>query len=246
MKYLKLYENAVQIPLQNYLDFKYGKDVDLSTITELNCDNLDIVNLNGIENCINLEYFSCAGNRKINIKGIENCVNLERLYCTVTDLNSQELIYIMDLIKLKKLGLGGNNLENLEGVEKLINLTDIYVWNNNLKDLKELKNLINLKTIYCEHNNLINLNDIINLLNINYVSSGDNPWEYPIPIRFLNESTYTSGQINRFKTYELQKDFLTKYPERADDLKPFGFHEKIREEFPDLVEGIEFGFFGLK
>lgn len=48
-----------------------------------------------------------------------------------------------------------------------------------------------------------------------------------------------------FSSYEYQKELLTNHPERIDELKEYGLHNKIKQEFPSLARGVEWGFFDL-
>ncbi len=103
-----------------------------SQITELNCSEKDLMNLDGIENLINLQTLDCDNNNLISLKGIENIVNLEILICR------------------------GNNLTSLEGLENLINIKYLDITRNNLTSLKGIENLINLEYLICRNNNFSN------------------------------------------------------------------------------------------
>jgi hypothetical protein len=81
-----------------------GKPFD--QITELNCLGMNLENLDGIEQLVNLKILYCNSNRLTNLNGIENLRNLKILYCH------------------------SNRLTNLNGIENLNNLKVLWCFNN--------------------------------------------------------------------------------------------------------------------
>ena len=53
----------------------------LKRLKELYCNNNRLTSLEGIENIVNLQYLNCYSNQITSLKVIENLVNLQRLYC---------------------------------------------------------------------------------------------------------------------------------------------------------------------
>lgn len=57
-----------------------------------------------------------------------------------------------------------------------------------------------------------------------------------------SQNKFIEDKITEFYTrYEYQKDFLEEHPELVKDLESFGYNEKIKEEYKDLLE-----FFNVK
>lgn len=205
MKYLKLYEGFLN-------NIFFGKDKTLQdyinngrikiNVEVLDCYNLLINSLDGIEKFTNLKYLRCQGNCLESLQNIKNLINLVEIDCR------------------------GNNLRNLKGIENLINLEGLYCTDNLLTSLDGIENLNNLRSITFDERFIKHPTKLPNLLHIN--------------------TTYNKNLIEKFKSYECQKEFLIKFPNKFDVLIPYGIHAKIKEEFPALVRGSEWGFFDLK
>lgn len=169
-----------------------------------------------------IEEFSCWGEKLISLKGIEKCKNLTFLECNNNKLTSLKEIENLPLIYL-----------NVNG--------------NYISDLKSIEKLTNLKELHCSDNELRNLNGIEKLTLLEEAYFTGNPWEFPLKPELVEKYniSYSEDDYDHFRTYKCQKEFIQKYPERADELKEFGYDKKILEEFPALVTGAEWGFFGL-
>ncbi len=102
---------------------KQGKPYD--QITQLDCSNKNLINLEGIENLSNLEHLNCGSNNLTNLKGVENLSNLKGLRCS------------------------NNHLTNLNGIENLKKLKELICWNNNFS--KEYEQYLKK---YCKDKNI--------------------------------------------------------------------------------------------
>jgi Leucine-rich repeat (LRR) protein len=103
-----------------------GKPFDQITI--LNCSYMNLENLDGIEQLVNLEILWCYGNQLTSLRGIENLINLKILWCH------------------------RNQLTSLRGIENLRGLKELFCFNNRLTSLKGIENLNNLRELYCNNN----------------------------------------------------------------------------------------------
>lgn len=142
-------------------------------------------------------------------------------------------------------------LTSLDGIEKLPNLISFNCNHNNLTSLKGVENLKKLNILSCTNNKLRNLDEVINLKKLMALHALHNDWEYPLQQRLIDRfgfnDIYTYGNIKKFKTYEFQKKCLTEHPERYKELEECaGILPEIKEEFPALVRGTEWGFFDLE
>src|SRR5574343_867786 len=82
-------------------------------IIELDCPHMNLENLDGIEQLVNIEKLRCYGNQLTILRGIENLRNLEILDCHNNQLTS--LRGIENLNNLILLSCSNNHLTSLEG-----------------------------------------------------------------------------------------------------------------------------------
>jgi len=224
MKYLKKYERYTG--LNNNILSIYSKNLTeipeeflpLDNIKELLCYNNKLSVLPELpDTLINLV---CQHN---NLRYLpELPPDLDMLFCynnKLTELNLPS--------KLRVLDCANNNISELQlpdGLEEL--LCD----KNNLTELPELPD--SLTTFSCGQNNF------------------KEPIKYEYHVKFYNgiflgdmksNFLYTKEQTEKFKTYEFQKEFLTKDDSRWEDLKPFGINEKLKKEFSWIWDAGEMG-----
>ena len=83
--------------------------VPFDQITELNCSRMDLENLDGIEQLVNLETLYCNHNQLTSLEGIENLNNLEMIWCDDNQLTS---LRIENLRNLKFLYCYGDQFTN--------------------------------------------------------------------------------------------------------------------------------------
>ena len=100
-----------------------GKPFDQITI--LNCSHMNLKNLDGIEQLVNLEILYCTYNQLTSLRGIENLRNLKVLVCYY------------------------NQLTCLDGIENLRNLEMLRCHNNQFT-----KEYIKYLRDYCEEKNI--------------------------------------------------------------------------------------------
>lgn len=215
MKYLKIYEELSEgISLQEWMD-RNLEGVNPNEITEIDCENADVINLNGVENCKKLRTLWVYDNLLTSLNGIE------------------------ELIDLSNIDVINNNITNIEAVRNLKNLTYLSVVRNKLENLHGIENLTNLEILYCYDNYLKNLNEIKNL-NLHTLKATSNSWEEPIPPKLINKiiykEIYSPSDLGKFMSYEYQKNFLEEHPERIEYLTMIGFHQQIKEEYKDLIK----------
>jgi len=155
-----------------------------------------------------------------------------------------------------------NKLTSLEGGPKIVD----YVFNctqNKLTTLEFCPNYVG-SNFNCSHNELTTLEffpeyvggildcsnnkltsiDNIALYSIDMIYCSNNNWIDVIPYKiYLNafDSPYTDNQYFKFRSYEYQKEFLTKTPEKYNDLESVGYVNGIKEEFDWLFNAIDMG-----
>ena len=122
----------------NDLKFKWMKNQKSLKINDASITNLyDLV---FFPNLINLEI---NGLTLKNLDGIENCKNLEAIYCysIVDDLSKVEYLKNLDMIFITNLQNFDNAIDSLKGLEKLKNLS--ISGNITVKSMKRIEELNN-------------------------------------------------------------------------------------------------------
>ena len=112
--------------------------------------------------------------------------------------------------------------------------------NNYLKELPELP--ITLKQLNCCRNQITELP--FNLDTLNQLYCDYNPLECLIPEKFYSLQTieWLRKYLQKIETYDFQKNLLTRDPNQIEELiKRNIIHSQIREEFPDLIDSVEWG-----
>ena len=177
----------------------------------------------------------------------------DTLHCDYQDIFSLKT-KDYDFSKVKHLNCTSNKIENLDGIENFTNLENLHCEKNNLESLKGIENCKKLERLDCQYNNLKNLDGIENLPNLKYVYCQYNKWEFPLSLETFKkffygpDDVYTEYNIIHFRTYNCQKAFLDKYPERVGELKEFGYNIELLNdpEYAWLFDQETNGFFGLK
>jgi Leucine-rich repeat (LRR) protein len=80
-----------------------GKPFDQITI--LDCSDMRLENLDGIEQLINLEKLYCHFNQLTSLRGIENLINLKVLWCYSNQFTKEYKEYLRNYCKEKNIRL---------------------------------------------------------------------------------------------------------------------------------------------
>mgnify|MGYP000480572764 CR=1 FL=1 len=118
----------------------------------VNCQNLNISDLTGIEVFTNINYLYCNDNQLVNLD-ISNCVDLIGLRCHNNQLTSLDL---SNNIGLMDIYCNANSLTSLD----VLNLTDLETFKGNTNQITSLdfSGASNLVDVKCGYNNLSYLN----------------------------------------------------------------------------------------
>lgn len=151
-------------------------------ITNLSYDNMELSDLNGIENFINLRRLIVNNNRLTSLKDIENLFELTEIYCESNLLTS--LKGIENSKKLITLYCRYNQLKSLEEIENLVELRILACSDNHLYSL-DLTNLVDIRYLHCYRNKLTELKGIENLTKLVQLNCFENefPTEYRLYLR---------------------------------------------------------------
>ena len=157
---------------------------------------------------------------------------------------------------LRKLSCDNNLLTKMP--ELPISLKELDCADNNILELPKLPH--GLQSLYCSRNKLKRLPELPSTLVILQCHSND--FEAPIKIEYFNkyfnkffiggrkspfdfvssclDKVYTKEQIEKFSSYEFQKNFINE--DNWKDLEPFGYADGIKDgEFSYLFNAIDMG-----
>ena len=143
---------------------------ELESIESLYAWDSEITNLQGLENCINLESLYLENNKISDIKpllSLDKITNLDISYNNITDISQIKSLSCLN--KLVSIGLSGCNIENLNDIIPMLNpekLSSLQLSDNNIINITELSKLTNLEALYLEGNNISDISAISNLTNL--------------------------------------------------------------------------------
>lgn len=196
----------------NDLKFKWMKNQKSLKINDASITNLyDLV---FFPNLINLEI---NGLTLKNLDGIENCKNLEAIYCysIVDDLSKVEYLKNLDMIFITNLQNFDNAIDSLKGLEKLktlsisgnitvksmkrieeLNNSLVYITLSNvgIEKIEGLKKFTNLKSINLTNNNIKDITPIADIASINNITG-----------LYLDGNKNISGNRSDYTKKELEK-----------------------------------------
>jgi Leucine-rich repeat (LRR) protein len=127
-------------------------DTDVSGLTSLDVNSMNISSLAGIEYFTGLQWLSCGFNQ-LTALDVSALTNLQGLYCSVNQLTALD---VSGCTNLQGLYCGNNRLTALE-VSGCTNLQDIDCTGNQLTAL-DVSALTNIKLLWCVNNQLAALN----------------------------------------------------------------------------------------
>ena len=165
-------------------------NTNLIGLTYLSASFWDIVNLEGIQHCVDLTELKLYHNQIVDISPLSGLTNLTKLYLgfnEIVDINAlsgltnltrlvlywNEIVDISalsNLTNLTLLSLSSNQIVDIRVLSGLTNLTELYMHRNKIVDISALSNLTNLTLLYLSSNQIV---DIVPLVNNAGIDSGD-------------------------------------------------------------------------
>ncbi len=159
---------------------------DLAGLTELDASERGIIDLTGIEYCINLEWLDLRGNQITDISLLSNLTNLQTLWSDhnqISDitplsiltnlqwlgLSSNQISDIGPLIGLTNLwglSLSGNQISDFSPLSELTNLQWLNLRDNQISDIRPLSSLTNLQELWLDWNPISDFTPLSNLTNL--------------------------------------------------------------------------------
>ena len=152
---------------------------DLAGLTSLDASGIGIMDIRGLEYCINLESLDLGYNQ---IEDISSLANLTSL--SVVSLSSNQITDIWalaDLTNLTELSLCcGNQIIDISPLAGLTNLTELNLWcGNQITDVSPLANLTSLTWLgLCCGNQITDVSPLVQNEGLgtgDYIGLGENP-----------------------------------------------------------------------
>lgn len=138
----------------------------------MDCHDMTIADLTGLEYFINLQSLYCYDNQLTSLPALTTLTSLQSLLCYDNQLTS--LPDLTTLTSLEYLYCHHNQLTSLPDLAALTSLTDLGCRYNQLTSLPSLATLTNLEYLYCQFNQLTSLPDLTGLTKLKQLYCNDN------------------------------------------------------------------------
>ncbi len=164
-------------------------------LTNLEINGLTLKNLDGIENCKNLEAIYCYSIVD-DLSKVEYLKNLDTIYITKLQNFDNAIDILKGLEKLKNLSISGNiTVKSMKRIEELNNsLVYITLSNVGIEKIEGLKKFTNLKSITLNNNNIKDITPIADIASINNITG-----------LYLDGNKNISGNRSDYTKKELEK-----------------------------------------
>ena len=171
-------ENAVSFADSNLESFVRGVinkpsgdifPADLSLLTRLDAQSLNISDLSGLEYCTGLDYLNLRLNNVVDISPLENLTNLT--YLNLYDNEIGNIEPLANLTNLTQLWLGFNQISDISALGDLSSLTYLSLDGNwEISDIASLQYLTDLNSLDLDRNQI---SDILPLVQNAGFGTGD-------------------------------------------------------------------------
>jgi len=145
---------------------------DLTNLTSLSANNLQIRNLSGLGAATNLVALYLNGNAVQDLTPLTNMVQLKTL--EIAQNKVSDLKPLAGLIGLTNLNLSGNGLSNLFFLTNLTSLSAVELDNNQIVDGSPLGHLSSLNSLSLSGNLMKNINFVTNLTRLRFLNLASN------------------------------------------------------------------------
>ena len=131
-----------------------------------------------------------------NLTGLEHATNLENLSLGTVGMVS-DLTPLSNLIALRNLNVGGNQISDIRPLATLLNLTEVILWKNQVRYIAPLANLTNLISLNLAKNSVEDITPLANLTNLTSLNLAENSVEDITPLANLTGLTKLTLSYNQ-------------------------------------------------
>ena len=214
---------------------------DMATLTGLNAENSNIIDLTGLEHAINLTSLSLRDNTISDISSLAGLTNLTWLNLqnnTISDISA-----LGGLTNLTSLSLDRNSISDISVLSGLTNLTQLSLGNNSILDITSLSGLTNLTHLSLWSNTIL---DIALLVSNAGLGSGDEVYLYQNPLSYQSIHTHVPTLQNRGVTVRFDDRTPTRLMKISGDNQeeaglaslPHPFVVEVRDERGQPFAGV--------
>lgn len=203
--HLRRIENLHNLPNLSYLTLMYNriqKVENLDDLKALTFLNLDLNIIEVIENLNALTNLSVLLIRENPTKRFGAYLHLPALRTLLLGAGELQVIEHLDLPLLDELGLGGNQIEKLEGLQNSPRLTCLNLHGNKIHQIDPDLNLPQLDDLDLEDNSLNTLHGLQHFPNLKKLNAADNQIESietPFPLIHLEELNLKKNKLRQLE-----------------------------------------------
>ena len=161
--------------------------LDLQGLSFLNADDRNIIDLTGLEHCVNLVELGLSGNQINDISPLANLTNLQELYLYHNQISN--ISALTNLTNLIGLGLTSNQISDISHLANLSNMIGLWLSGNQIGNIASLANLTNLQWLHLDGNKISDISSLASLTNLDYIDLGENQIDDILPLANLTNLT---------------------------------------------------------
>ena len=121
---------------------------------------------------IGLMFLDAVVRRIVNLEGIQHCVDLTEIH--LSDNEIVDITALSGLTNLTVLALSDNEIVDISPLSGLPNLEQLYLYDNEIVDISALSGLTNLTLLGLWENEVVDINALSGLTNLEWLDMGDN------------------------------------------------------------------------
>ena len=138
---------------------------ELANLRGMDAGQHGIIELTGIENCVNLTTLTLKMNQISDISALLSLTNLYNLYLGGNQIS--DISPLLSLTNLYGLFLGENQISDISPLASLTGLTFLVLHHNQISDISALSSLTNLRVLRLEGNQINDISALSSLTNLN-------------------------------------------------------------------------------
>ena len=218
--------------IQEKLGKPGGEDIlksELENMTgELNANNRNISNLEGLQYCtqlgelilennkisdlsqlqglVELRYLSVSKNQVSDVSSLENLINLSRLILNNNKI--EDISSLSKLTKLRYLSFSVNKVENIEAVRNMVNLKSLLFASNNVSNIEPVNYLVNLTELWIQGNHISDISPVRELVNLDIFVAYANEIEDITYLENLTNLSYLHLTMNKIKDINVLSNLI--------------------------------------
>gem|GEM_PF-1301444 len=160
---------------------------ELEGLTQLSAPGRDIVDLTGLEYCIDLTYLNLNSNQISKISPVEGLTNLT--YLNLENNQISDIAPVEGLTSLTTLYLPWNQISDIAPVEGLTNLRHLSLSYNQISDISPLEGLTDLRHLSLSNNQISDISPLEGLTDLRHLSLFNNQISDISPLEGLTKLT---------------------------------------------------------